>query len=170
MFHYQQLQTTVAREEGQAVYEFIVFFPFFLMVMMLIFICGNSINHSINQQKITRGYLYFLTKNNSYAPDKTTLDSLNGVGRIDADSIGWRYDWQGRSETFGSCEKIISPIGYETDETCKKPEEGSTTSAFIRVYTFVGVCGTTWVKDTQDNQYYEDHLGKGRSGCDKIAN
>ena len=61
------------REEGQALFEFVVFLPFLLFILVLMFTLGNAINGSINQQKAARRYFFYLNKGNSTLPNASNL-------------------------------------------------------------------------------------------------
>ena len=50
------------RARGQALFEFIVFLPFLLFMLTIMFTVGNAINGSINQQKAVRRYFFTSTK------------------------------------------------------------------------------------------------------------
>ena len=66
--------------EGQAIFELILFMPFLVYFVTLLFTAGNSINGSINQQKAVRGYFYHLLKGNSNLPVKLDLDAFKSAG------------------------------------------------------------------------------------------
>ena len=48
-----------AKQQGQALVEFIIFLPFMLMMYTVVITLGDAINGSINQQKATRAYFYY---------------------------------------------------------------------------------------------------------------
>ena len=52
--------------KGQAVFETMMFLPVLLFFVVYMTRTGNAINASINQQKATRGYTYYLLKNYFY--------------------------------------------------------------------------------------------------------
>ena len=64
----KKLKKISLKEEGQAIFELLVFLPVFLFLFVVIYNIGNSINISINQQKATRRYFYYIQKGNSFLP------------------------------------------------------------------------------------------------------
>ena len=51
--------------EGQAIFETMLFVPVLLFFVAYIVRVGSAINSSINQQTVTRSYTYYLLKGNS---------------------------------------------------------------------------------------------------------
>ena len=64
-----------SNSKGQAMFEFIIFLPFVVVLFKMFLNIGGAINGSINQQKQLRGYFYYLNKGNSYFPDKHILEN-----------------------------------------------------------------------------------------------
>ena len=143
-------------EDGQAIFEFLVFLPLFIFLSLVIFVFGHAINVSINQQKVTRGYFYYVTANNSFAPGKSVLKTLNNVDKVSQDSIGWREKVQ-NDTPFAECLALPTFLGgNKQDSDCDVPDidDGSGTPRFqfnklkmIRIYTVYGTCTTTYVKN-----------------------
>lgn len=131
-------------EKGQAVFEFLVFLPFLILLYILSVTVNGAINASINQEKITRGYLYARMKNNStYPPPVLLISSVNRAGMY---FLGWREKVFGDDYPVAPCFQI--PVfGEATNkDTCIKGGS-ETTTGFIRVETAYGVCGATWERD-----------------------
>ena len=127
----------------------------------------NSINASINQQKAVRGYMFHFLKGNSTAPTMLDLVGTYDKGSIEfgsAVSIGWREKSIGQ-KPFGACFKFTRFLGDPTEETCEDAnaaeEDGKST--YIRVFTFYGICGTSYHK--VGNFYQSDDRRKGLGNC-----
>jgi hypothetical protein len=54
----KNFKTKFLNQEGQAVFELLIFLPFLLFLYTIYYTAGNAINGSINQQKAVRGYFY----------------------------------------------------------------------------------------------------------------
>jgi len=153
-------------EEGQALFEMVIFLPFLIYLFSVMVNVTNSINASINQQKAVRGYMFSVIKGNSMAPTMEDLSDTYDRGSIElgsALSIGWQEKRDGDSP-LGPCFKFASFLGSATDETCDDPSsaEGSK-SMFIRVFTFYGLCGATY---RRTGKYYQmDEREKGVGTC-----
>ena len=137
----------IQNEKGQAIFEFIVFLPFFLILLAVLITMGGSINGSINQQKATRGYFYYLVRNNSNIPPREDLTPLEGVVTATGMySIGWRDQSQGGTP-LGSCYKVLSFAmgGDKEKESCgDKLKTADKISSFIKVFSVYGVCSTSY--------------------------
>lgn len=134
-------------EEGQALIEFIMFFPFLLMMYSVTMSIANSINASINQQKQTRAYFYYRLQNNSMAPtpEPERNDPVNfttfgqhvnlwGVKLVGGDTSG---------KPLASCFKFNVPLGSTEGDSCEESYSNQTTQ-YIRVGTAYGICGATY--------------------------
>lgn len=138
---------------------------------MIIYTIGNSLNGSINQQKAVRGYFYALVKGNSYLNTKADLAEFkqNGITRIGTASLGWRERSENDGKnSFAPCFSFPQLTkGGATDE-CDKPDRSSDSTRHIRVYTYYGVCGATYVIDSSSNSgFYEIQPGAqtGENSC-----
>ncbi len=142
-------------EKGQAIFEFVIFLPFIIFLYTVLINLTNSINGSINQQKATRGYFYRLLKQDSRAPNRIDIDFLIGSGLnvVGPVSVGWRRKSIGQTQSFGTCYKFMNFFGNETDEECDEPRDGEVTSNFVKLFTFYGVCGETYMRS--DDGYVE---------------
>ncbi|MEI8346210.1 MAG: hypothetical protein WCG27_02000, partial [Pseudomonadota bacterium] len=64
-------------QQGQSIFEFLIFFPFLLILFFSFSVVGGAINSSINQQKAARGYFFKMTRGNSRIP---TAGDIKAVG------------------------------------------------------------------------------------------
>ena len=132
-------------EEGQALFELIIFLPLLLVLFAYFVSIGNSINASINQQKAVRGYFYYLLKGNSRAPIVKDLDYIKGKN-FGMAVLGWRESVRGETPV-SPCFKLVSFFGeVNPGETCEEPDVGGGISQFIRVFTAYGVCSENYEK------------------------
>lgn len=129
-------------QKGQALVEFVLFFPFLLMMYSVTMSIANSINASINQQKSTRSYFYYRMQNNSTAPTPRRSDpvpftrfgqhvNLWGVRLVDDLPVA-------------ACFKFNVPLGNAEADNCEDAYSNQTTQ-YIRVGTAYGICGATYL-------------------------
>ncbi|MCO4795512.1 MAG: hypothetical protein KC493_17465 [Bacteriovoracaceae bacterium] len=152
-------------EKGQAIFELILFMPFLVYFATVLFNTGSAINGSINQQKATRGYFYYILKGNSMLPVKSDLNSLaaEGLQSVSAASIGWAERKAGTNEQYGTCYKY-STLYSSSDEKCEEKAKEAGSSIFVKPLTFYGVCSTTYIlKD--DSTYNWDQARGATSNC-----
>ena len=145
-----------SNQEGQAIFELILFLPLLMFLYTIFYTTGNSINGSINQQKATRGYFYSLVKQNSYVSRVIDLNTLkdNGIKTIGFQAIGWRDHDQGNTKSFAPCFKFSSLLKNGATEECDSNErDEERSSRFVRVFTFYGVCGPTFTKDQNSENF-----------------
>ena len=139
------------KNEGQALFEFIFFLPIMVVFLFILFSIGNSINCSINQQKISRSYFYARIKNNSMMPlvesrqEQVKNLSFQSMGMF---YIGWKEKFKsgasadGDGDPVAPCYKMNVPTkNYE--ETCDDYDKERIN--FIRVGTVYGACGATYL-------------------------
>ena len=133
-------------ERGQAVFEFIAFVPFLIILIHIFISISGAINGSINQQKAVRGYYYNIIKWSSHFPK---LDDLNNgryktFNQISFFTIGWKEKLKG-DRPVAPCYLLQSFLGENID-TCEDPTEiNDGKSQFVRVYTAYGVCGANYL-------------------------
>lgn len=131
-------------EKGQAIFEFIVFLPFFLTFIFLLVSIGGSISGAINQQKATRGYFFYSIKGNSMIPnpDNLKLSSNYGVQSAGFYAFGWKEYTFGINTPVAPCFRIHTFAGGEPDEECDDPGSGSEENRtnYVRIRTMFGVC------------------------------
>lgn len=143
-------------ENGQAVIEFLLFLPFTLVMYAVLMNLGNAINGSINQQKVTRGYLFARTLNNSTVPkpEPAVQGNWNKFGMF---FIGYNESRTG-STPIAACYRMKSPLPSNED-SCDKYT--STSTQWIRVQTAYGLCGATYVKNGQNMFSWATSAGAG---------
>ena len=142
-------------EKGQAIFELILFMPFLVYFVTLLFTAGSSINGSINQQKATRGYFHYILKGNSILPVKSDLGRLEPVvPSVSVASIGWAESRPSDGEQFGACYKF-STLYSSTDEICKGQAEDETSSIFVKPFTFYGVCSATYTRQAEGGYWMD---------------
>ncbi len=135
---------SVADEEGQAIFELLVFLPVFLFLFVVIYNIGNSINISINQQKATRRYFYYIQKGNSFLPSNSLLTQWKSKGFTYAGltMMGFQND-QIADQPIAPCFKFPTFLSGATDEVCEDKMEDQQ-SNFIKIMTAYGICGETF--------------------------
>lgn len=134
------------REEGQALFEMIAFLPVLILLYTIMFHTGNSINVSINQNKTTRRYFYYLAKGNSLLPIQSELMAYtNGFVRLGISMVGYAEKRTGETP-MGSCFKFNSFFVGDDGETCEDSKKGAQETAFVRVFTTYGICGENYFR------------------------
>lgn len=130
--------------KGQALVEFLIFLPFILMMYSLILSISNSINASINQQKITRSYFYFLAAGNSTLPypGRESSDPYKSWRQFGMQIMGWSEKLDGKNPV-APCYKFNLLLGNEDGDECESAYTEPTTQ-FIRIMTVYGICGATY--------------------------
>lgn len=162
-------QRSFLNEEGQALIEFILFFPFLLMMYSVTLSIANSINASINQQKVTRGYFYYRLQNNSMAP---VPERGEGSGKSDFNVFGQHVNLWGvklmDNTPVAACFKFNVVLGQNEGDVCEEAYTDETTQ-FIRVGTAYGICGATYEKRGQNYVRYPNNSQPqavvGRNAC-----
>jgi len=152
--------------KGQALFEFIIFAPFFVAFFAIMIEIVGVINGSINQQKATRGFFYRLVKGNSTLPLTDDLNSFSGsMQEIGAYSIGWQEVSDGKTPV-ATCYKISKLPGAEYKDTCEEPSaEPDKPSGFFRVYTMYGVCSNSYTTQQNGGVFYYDYINRGSTSC-----
>ena len=118
-------------EKGQAIFEFIIFLPFFILFFAVMVSVIGGINASINQQKTLRGYFFYTIRNNSTLPFNQDMDSYlsKGVSRVGAYSFGFSKEQRGDNQ-LGPCFRV--PALRPRDDTCEKGIEGWQRAMLLR--------------------------------------
>lgn len=152
----------VKDERGQAIFEMMVFLPLFIFMLTIIFNVGDAINISINQQKVTRRYFYYLAKGNSYLPTQSQLEATRDSGTVDLVGFAFNgYRQRSISESpIGPCFKFNSFLTGGTGETCEDPIGSERTTNFIKVFTGYGLCGETFMR-IPTNHWVPQHSAGG---------
>ena len=139
------VEKRILNEKGQALMEFVLFLPFLLMMYSVTMSIANSINASINQQKVTRSYFYYRLQNNSSAPV-----AYRGEAPAPFNRFGQHVNLWGEREIgdvpLAACFKLNIPLGNREEDSCEDSYESSTTQ-YIRVGTVYGICGATYVRE-----------------------
>ncbi|EQC43484.1 hypothetical protein [Bacteriovorax sp. Seq25_V] len=142
-------------EEGQAMFELVLFVPIMVYLGGLIMNFGNSINASINQQKATRGYSYYLLNGNSNGLADRELKQLPNLSIVSNNIIGWRFQEEGNgSISFGSFYRLpnVPFAGSDAEDCLEKYSENQTSC--IKIFTLYGVCGETYARMATDNSFF----------------
>lgn len=133
--------------KGQALFEFIAFVPFLMILYSLTLTISNSLNASINQQKAARGYFYYLGQNDSRfpSPDREGIDSLDNFRIFSMSIIGWADSFEGLVP-IAPCFELKMPVGDIEGDSCENSYSENETQ-YIRVGTVYGVCGANYVRE-----------------------
>lgn len=130
-------------EEGQAIFEILVFLPIFLFFYTIIFNVGSAINVSINQQKVTRRYFYFLNKGNSFLPGTLDLETWGSMSYTGLSMLGYR-DYAESDQPIAPCFEFSNFMTGDSGETCDTPLSGESKTNFIKIMTAYGICGESF--------------------------
>lgn len=154
-------------KKGQAVFEFIVFVPFFLLVLASMIVIGSAINGSINQQKAVRGYYYNRLFNNSHILDSGLLNQLKGEGIELAGilSIGWRDRMDGVTPVAPCYELPKLLVKGVAGDVCDEKPVDTERSQLIRLKTMYGVCANTYNLGSTGPIAPEPMAGGRTNGC-----
>ena len=144
----------IHNEEGQAIFEMIIFVPIFIFLFTVIFNVGSAINVSINQQKVNRRYFYYLSKGNSYLPSQVNL--IENLDSGEYSIMGMAFIGYRQRDVAGSgggqvpiapCMKFSSIFSSNDGEECEDEidrDNDPIETSFIRMYNGYGVCGETF--------------------------
>ena len=146
----------ILNNKGQAVFETMMFLPVLLFFVVYMIKSGNAINASINQQKSTRGYTYYLLKGNSKAFRITDLAIFTNMQEVGAYMVGFRQAEEDGASSVAPCFMVPKlPWIPSSSETCS--EIGSVTpseSSYIRVFTLYGVCGEAYSRGQGGGDFF----------------
>lgn len=150
----KKIKSNLRNENGQALFELIVFLPLMIFMLTIIYTIGNSINASINQVKATRRYFYYISKGNSRLPDKSDLQKFLAAGMLQPSmsSVAWTESRDGE-KSYSACYKINTLFGADTDDDCKEPKIEEEKTQFIRIFTAYGVCGEEFLRNNEIAAY-----------------
>jgi hypothetical protein len=153
-------------QKGQALFEFIFFMPFMLLLVTLFLTFGGSINGSINQQKATRGYFYSLLMNNSTAPTLPELQALKSLDSIGASIAGWTSELFGGVTPQATCYKLSTFMTSGPSDKCEDPRDPAARATnFVRIYTAYGVCSASFRKENGKFEYDIMNQSNGGTSC-----
>ncbi len=147
-------------QRGQALIELIIFLPLIVSLYSVIAGFANSINGSINQQKIARAYFYHRLQNNSTFPGPGQVEErvYQNWRLFSFFFIGWKESFKGGGEEEGSplmsCYKVNVPFRNSPTDKTDKCEDSykEARSLWVRVGTVYGACGETYYY--VDNRVY----------------
>lgn len=134
-------------DKGQALFEFIAFMPFLLMLYSVTLTISNALNASINQQKVTRSYFYYLNQNDSRFPSADRQNPQDFTA-FSMSIIGWANEFEGLVPV-APCFELKAPIGDIESDECKSAYSEEKTQ-FIRVGTVYGICGASYIRDGEN--------------------
>jgi hypothetical protein len=159
----------IANEEGQSIFELVVFLPLMLVVLTMMITTGNAINSSINQLKATRGYYYFLLRGNSMGQRNSFLEDAHrgaGIRTVGFNAIGWRRAEDNSQTTLGVCYRYNSFLSaVASSATCDSTSSAGDRSPYIKVFTMYGVCTETYVSLDGGTTYTIPHNFSGTANA-----
>ena len=163
----RQIKKTWKPERGQAIFELLAFMPLLIFIFIIMVTVGNSINASINQQKVTRRYFYYLLKGDSSAPSREDLNiwKESGIALAGMSGLGFRAKEE-NAQSLAPCFKFVNLFEGDEGETCESPLVGESKSHFVRIFTYYGICGESYVYENQQNyfrnyhNFYFEEIGK----------
>jgi len=157
----------IKNNKGQAIFEFIVFLPFFLILLSVLTTMGGAINGSINQNKAVRGYFYYLVKNNSTIPPAEDLEAFRGaISATGMYSIGWR-DYSAGATPYGPCYRLLSFAtgGEKREEACSDKMLGvEGISTFVKVFSVYGLCSSSYFIGPSGNMEFNPLVNSSITG------
>ena len=139
----------IRSKSGQAMFEFIIFLPFVIVLFKMFLNIGGAINGSINQQKALRSYYYFTLKNSSYYPSLAQLNSFSAFQSVGFYALGFAEDLISE-KPVAPCYKLEPFFGEDIDECLKRPKNNE--SQFIKPKTMYGLCGPQYVRQSSQWQ------------------
>jgi hypothetical protein len=131
------------QSKGQALIELIIFLPLMITLYSVISGFANSINGSINQQKITRAYFYNRLQNNSTFPGPPLVfESFESWSLFGVFFIGWKDYFKNEESPVMACYKVSIPFKNGPKDKCEEAYSQKKT-LWVRVGTVYGACGTS---------------------------
>jgi hypothetical protein len=151
------LMKNLKAQRGQALIELIIFLPLIVTLYSVIAGFANSINGSINQQKISRAYFYNRIQNNSTIPGPRLVgESYESWSQFGMFYIGWKDYFKGQGNPVMPCYKVSIPFKNGPDDKCEE-QYTDTKTLWVRVGTIYGICGATYsFKDRQVHYLPDD--------------
>lgn len=147
--------------QGQALIELIIFLPLMITLYSVISGFANSINGSINQQKIVRAYFYNRIQNNSTFPGPTIVETgFKSWSVFGVFFIGWAEFVKSDGSTMMPCYKVNIPFKDSPKDKCEDAYSENKT-LWIRVGTVYGVCGTSLFHNSNQVYMVPDGPGPG---------
>ncbi len=160
----KRIDKFISEENGQSIFEFISFVPFYLVLMSVFINLSGAINGSINQQKAVRGYFYYNLRGNSRGLDRVYISKISqeGVSQMGYYALGYMEEQVGEVPKTTCYEMRNFIPGAEQIDTCEqKPDYSENVTQYVRVSTADGVCTETLV----ENGNGDLAIGFGNNGC-----
>ncbi len=150
-----------SNESGQALFEFIMFLPFVLIILHALFTIANSINAGINQQKSLRGYYFQLLKSDSMGLASEDIDTLHGAGVrfVGFNAIGWKEKFINGDQPASPCFGMTKLIGQNQGQTCDEIVTQGEPSAYIKLFNVFGICTKTYLPNNDSFDLNEASTG-----------
>lgn len=149
------MKRNLKSQKGQALIELIIFLPLIVTLYSVISGFANSINGSINQQKITRAYFYNRIQNSSTFPGPgLVMDEFQSWRSFGMFYIGWKDYFKG-DEPVMPCYKVSIPFKDSPQDKCEDSYSTEKT-LWVRVGTVYGVCGGTFYHSSGNVFYVPD--------------
>jgi len=145
-------------QRGQALIELIIFLPLIVTLYSVISGFANSINGSINQQKIARSYYYYRIQNNSTTPSPLSVPSFESWSYFSVFFIGWRDYVKGGGSPIMPCYKVSIPFKDSPNDKCEDSYQNDK-SLWVKVGTVYGTCGATFFHSNGKVYYAPDQGG-----------
>lgn len=137
------MEKIIKSDKGQALIELIIFLPLIVTLYSVISGFANSINGSINQQKVARAYFYNRIQNNSTFPGPGLVyDEFPQWSSFGMFYIGWKDYFKGE-EPVMPCYKVSIPFKDSPQDKCEDSYTDQKT-LWVRVGTVYGACGGTF--------------------------
>ena len=158
-----KITNLIKNENGQAVFETLLFLPVLFYLAVVMIKVGNSINASINQQKATRGYTFYLLKGNSLGQRVSDLKYLetqaSGIENASSFIIAWKIN-PDLEKFHGSYYKLPTFAGASaSDEDCLEDKIEDGVTSCIKVFTMFGVCGESYMLTPSEGYHKSDYPG-----------
>jgi hypothetical protein len=129
-------------QRGQALIELIIFLPLMFTLYSIISGFAGAINGSINQQKATRAYAFYINQNSSNFPNPGSMGPE--MQKSGQNVVGWKSKLDGTAPLM-PCYRISLPTKGSKSENCDESYSEQTTQN-IRVGTVFGLCGGTYAR------------------------
>lgn len=147
------------KESGQALIELIIFLPLIVTLYSVISGFANSINGSINQQKIARSYYYYRIQNNSTTPSPISVQNdFQRWSYFSIFFIGWKDYDKNQGSPVMPCYKVSIPFKDNPNDKCDEAYS-SEKSLWVKVGTVYGTCGATFYHNNGKVYYAPDQGG-----------
>lgn len=170
-----KLLNHIQNEEGQAIFEFVIFLPIMIVFYQAIVSIAGSINGSINQQKATRAIVYSRAKGSPLIPMRRIMErQFNEEGMqftgihtfVYADDFGGG----GGNTPIAHCYKVPAFGTYEPEECDQPYDDDDNSSPHIVPKTAYGLCGQSYIVNAQGYLERDYQVSASRQGCEAGGN